>query len=192
MLRWAELNKIKIPSPLLPLVLTSWFFLWRQEGRELWRMVSFHLCHFFGSPFHLWCVLGELCTTVSSHRPSYSCSCSSTLTPHLSVDTSSWAMLTHNSLLIAAVYMSGSATHVTQKTLGEKKQTVWDVGRNRSSWGICRQLFSPHFSPLSWYYIFPLYSLPFPRPYDDDSSSLLMYTAQKVLLLTLLGKEDAK
>ena len=100
------------------------------------------------------------------------------------VSTHLLGLCSHTTLLIAAVYMSGSATHVTQKTLGEKKNRLWDVGRNRSSWGICRQLFSPHFSPLSWYYIFPLYSLPFPRPYDDDSSSLLMYCSKSSLTHT--------
>ena len=66
------------------------------------------------------------------------------------VSTHLLGLCSHTTLLIAAVYMSGSATHVTQKTLGEKKNRLWDVGRNRSSWGICRQLFSPHFSLFSF------------------------------------------
>ena len=37
------------------------------------------------------------------------------------VSTHLLGLCSHTTLLIAAVYMSGSATHVTQKTLGEKK-----------------------------------------------------------------------
>ena len=37
------------------------------------------------------------------------------------VSTHLLGLCSHSPLLIAAVYMSGSATHVTQKTLGEKK-----------------------------------------------------------------------
>ena len=101
------------------------------------------------------------------------------------VSTHLLGLCSHTTLLIAAVYMSGSATHVTQKTLGEKKTDcgMWEeievVGEYVGSFS---RLIFPSF--LSWYYIFPLYSLPFPRPYDDDSSSLLMYCSKSSLTHT--------